>query len=157
MVAGTKNPPKGAAKPGTKSDAGKKPVKEKKTRQAYTPTVDDPSWVNEDGLLTALPEDYDPRAHLPLKRKDFADEALYYEWLAGVYEVRAKKLRQKAVDFKKMGSVRDRGKAKRLLNMQKRMAELRKQLEDEGVDVAAMLETIEEPAEEETEAAATTS
>jgi hypothetical protein len=116
-----------SARPGTKDDSGKKAKVE---RVEYT--------VPEGGF-TEIPSDFSSKIHKPLKRKDFKDEALWFELRAAELEAKAKRARAEADNVRKLGGVKDRAKAKRLISMQKRMAEISEQLTAQGVDVAALL------------------
>ncbi len=119
-----------SARPGTKDEKGKK---EKKVRAQY---------AIPEGGLTAWPADFDSKLNKPLKRKDFADESLFLLSKADEYDRRAKALRQEAEESKKLGSIKDRAKAKQLLKMQKRMKEMTDAMAAEGIDVAALLATV---------------
>jgi hypothetical protein len=94
--------------------------------------------IPEDGL-EGIPEDFDFRLHKVIKRKQFKDEANWFELKALEMEGKAKAYRKQAEDFKKLGSVKDRNKAKRLVQMRNRMAELMAELKAGGTDVEALL------------------
>jgi len=128
--------PAKSAKPGTEDGAAQK---EKVERIDY---------VVPEGGLTEVPADFDPKKHKPLKRKDFKDESVFLLSRAAELEKKAAWYRTEAENVKKLGSVKDRVKAKRLLAMQKRMQELQASLAAEGVDVAALLGTLEATAAE---------
>jgi hypothetical protein len=122
-------------KPGTKE---KVPKPEKVKRIAY------PGLKGADGKATKLqtaeiPTDFDSKKHLPLSRKDFAEEHLYFTLRAAQYMKQVKFFEAKAEDAKKTGNVADKARARRLLKMQEKMAELRAQLEGQGVDVDTLL------------------
>ncbi len=89
--------------------------------------------------LVELPKDYDSNKHTPLKKGDFEKEEFYYEMRAVVYDKYASGMRRKAEEAKRMGSMTDRTKAKRLLRIQSQMATLREQLEADGVNVDELL------------------
>lgn len=122
------NPAEGdpSAKPGTTEEKAKK---EKRVRVEYT--------VPEGGL-ESWPTDFDPKTHKPLKRKDFKDETIWLESKAADYERRAQAMRVEIETTKTLGSSKDRAKAKKLLSMQKRMEEMQKEMEAEGIDVGAL-------------------
>lgn len=130
MAKETAQAPKAGARPGAKEPKAKK---EKKVRIAYP--------VPEGGL-EAVPADFDPKVHKPLGRKNFKNEAVWYELKAQELEKKAASLRVEATNIGKLGNVKDRAKAKRLLDLQKRMAELSESLVAEGVDVEALLATL---------------
>lgn len=127
-----------SARPGTKDDKG---AKEKKQRVKYPGLTKDGKAVK----LAAIPDDYDPKVHKPLGRKDLEDESLWYELKARDFERKAKLMREKGEESKKLGSVADRAKAKRLLALQKRFNELKQKLTSQGMDVESLLNA---PAEE---------
>jgi hypothetical protein len=119
---------KTSAAPGTKDE---KAAKVKKV--AFTPIPD--------GGFKEMPAAFDPKLHTPLKRKDFADESLWFEMKATEHEAKAAAYKKQAADYRKLGSVADRAKAKRLIQMQSKMAELTEQLKSQGVDVDEILGT----------------
>jgi hypothetical protein len=118
------------ARPGTKNVDGKK---DKKGRDEYK--------VPEGGFAT-VPADFDSKLHKPLKRKDFKDESLWFELRALDLEKKAARMRREGENIKKLGGVKDRVKAKRLLSMQKRMEDLKATLKSEGIDAEALLNSI---------------
>lgn len=122
------------AKPGTVDEKAKK--EKKPGRVAY------PGLKAADGTdvkLKAIPTDWDRKAHKGFSRKNFEDDALYLEWRAQQFDHAAAALRKQAEESKKLGNVKDRAKAKRLLQLQKRLGELQKQLADQGINVEALL------------------
>lgn len=122
-----------SAAPGTED---KKAKKEKVTK------VDYPGLKNAEGesvLLTEVPADHDSKLHKPLKKANFENEATYLRMKADEFEAKAVALRKEADVSEKMGSKSERAKAKKLVQMQERMAELKKQLEASGVDVEALM------------------
>lgn len=100
-----------------------------------------------EGKLDNWPDDYDPKTHKPLRGHHFKDESVYWLRRADELEDQAKKFRQKAEEIKQLGGVRDVKKAKRLIKMQKQLAELKKALGDEGADVDAILASVAGPEE----------
>lgn len=115
-----------SAKPGTTDDAAKKV---KKNRAQYP--------IPEGGL-EGVPADFDRKKFKPLKKKDFKNEADFLELRATNLEEAAKRLRDEAKAVR-AGGGKDKGKAKRLVAMTKKMADLKASLEAEGIDVAALL------------------
>lgn len=87
----------------------------------------------------ALPDGFDFNEHKLLRRKNFVNDALYFEHRALHLEHRAAAFRGMAAEAKAFGSREDRARAKKLQRMNDQMAELRKQLESSGVDVSALL------------------
>lgn len=136
-----KSNPTNSAKPGTKDEKAKK---EKKVREQYP--------IPEGGLK-AWPTDFDPKKHKPLKRKDFGDESLFLNSKADDYERRAKALREEALESTKLGGVKDKAKAKKLLSMHKKIAEMTKDMEADGVDVSQLLASLKMAEEAKEEAA----
>lgn len=131
-----------SAKPGTKEEKAKK---EKRVRIDYP--------VPEGGL-DSWPTDFDAKVHKPLKRKDFKDETLWLEAKAAEYEKRASAMRDEIETCKTLGNAKDRARAKKLLSMQKRMAEMEAELKGEGVDVDNLLEKLKKRKEAEASAKA---
>ena len=89
--------------------------------------------------LTELPEDYDPKAHKPLKKSDFAHDYVFMRVQAGMLQARAERMFEEALTLEKLGSPKDRVKAKKLIAMQKRMEELKAELAGEGIDLDAIM------------------
>lgn len=89
-------------------------------------------------VLEAIPADFNPRKHLPLKKADFKDEWTYFEYRAQLAEKNAASFRKQAEESKSLGSTADRVKAKRMVQMMKRMAELEAELKASGVDIDAL-------------------
>lgn len=102
-------------------------------------------WVNAEGKLTAWPEDFKTTQHKPLSKSAFADEYIYHMARAAKFDKLAIKCREEAELSKKLGGTKGNAKAKKLLTMQKRMAELTASLQAEGVDVKALLGTLATP------------
>jgi hypothetical protein len=92
-------------------------------------------YVEEGQQLETVPTDFNKKVHAPLKRKDFAEEWMWFEWKANELTKDAEKYRKEAETIKKLGSKADRAKARRLLQMQKKMAELEAQLKEKGYDI----------------------
>ena len=97
--------------------------------------------VGQDGVwpFETLPGDYDFLRHKPLKKADFVNEAAYYDYRVAQAEYRVEKLRERATLARTLGTSRDAAKARRLLRIRAKFAELRKELEGAGVDVDALL------------------
>lgn len=134
-----------SARPGTADATGKKEKKEKVVRVAY------PGLKNEAGeavKLTSRPTDFDLKKHKPLRPADFEDEGIWYEMKAEAHDKIAANLREKADEVRKVGPIKEKGKAKKLLQMQKRMAELTEHLKKQGVDVDALLKAAMSGSEE---------
>ena len=124
--------PNTGAQPGTEDTAAEKVQK-----------IDYPGLKNEKGedvkLKGGVPDDFDPKIHNSLKRKDFEDESQWFIMQAERCEAKAKSYREEAAEWKRLGSTQDRARAKKLLNMQKKFDALKEQLAAQGVDVDELL------------------
>lgn len=89
--------------------------------------------------LKTVPTDWNSRKYKPIVRKDFADESLYFDHMAGIYRGRAELLSKRAEETRSMGSREDRVKMRRLRTMVERMSALTEELKKNGIDVDAML------------------
>jgi hypothetical protein len=114
------------------------------------------SAVNADGKLTAVPKPikdgdggkvlyagYNTRKHNPLKKTDFADLQTYLRHQAFVARVKAAILVKSAVDkeakadrIEQFGDEETRKKVAKMARMKDQLAELTKQLEDDGIDTS---------------------
>lgn len=88
--------------------------------------------------LAEIPADFNAKIHRPLGRKDFKDESLWYEVQARKLEAKAKDLRQQGEDLKALGGIQDRAEAKKLIALQRKMAELTASLQKKGVDTSRL-------------------
>lgn len=127
-----------------------KPVKEKVERCQYRFDIDlfrIPDGVEandwEGGPLIEgpdVPADFDAKKHLSLRKSDFKNEVDYLEFKARDYEEKAQKARKEIETIKKLGTAADRNKAKKLMTLQQRMAELARELSEDGsVNLAEIL------------------
>lgn len=89
--------------------------------------------------LEREPETFDFEKNAPIKRKQFASDAFYFEYVARTYDWRAGKLRERAEASRTLGSGKEKQKRKRLMKLQDKLAELKAELEKDGVDVDALL------------------
>lgn len=89
--------------------------------------------------LTEVPMDFDFSKYRPLKKRDFAEEHMFYEHKAMELEAKAKLYREDAAESKALGSTADRAAARKLVAMTAKLDELRKGLADAGIDVDALL------------------
>lgn len=126
-----------------KKNASANKVAETKTpkKRASTARV---LWTEtpDGGYDVAVPEGFDFDKFRPLKKRDFTSEHLFYEHKAAQMDHKAAAFRAQGEEAKKLGSTKERAKAKRLIKMTEKMAELRKQLEAQGIDVDAVLATV---------------
>jgi len=86
-----------------------------------------------------VPEDYDFKTMKLLKKKDYIADHLWFEFKAIDADNKAAAYRKLAEESKKLGSGKDRAKAKRLVKMTSKLEELKQQLEAAGVDTSALL------------------
>jgi hypothetical protein len=89
--------------------------------------------------LESMPVGFDAKKHKPLRKKDFKDEPLFLEYQASLLDAKAANLRAHAEKLRTVGSSASSAKAKTLVKMQARMAELMAALKAEGMDVEALL------------------
>ncbi len=122
-----------AAAPGTQAPEGKK---EKKPKPERVPRV--PYPVPEGGLAD-WPADFDAKKHKPLGRKDFANEGKYLIRKAEHLEKLAAAYRHEAETGERLGGVKDKGRAKKLIKLNEQFEALKNQLAAEGIDVATIL------------------
>jgi hypothetical protein len=131
-------PPANSAAPGTT-----KPPKEKKVK---VKKIDHPSLITlvegGDPIVNKIekrPADFDPKVHNNLKAKNFVNESFFLEDQAAQLDIKAKDLRAKAEKLRSLGSTASSAKAKTLIKMQERMAELMASLKSDGVDIEALM------------------
>ena len=129
---------KSSAAPGTTDEKGSKEKVEKVVYPGLLGDIDPETKEPARLVLKDWPEDFDPKKHKPLLKRDFETEAPWLINRAEKLEAQAKAYRDEAEMVKKLGSKQDRAKAKKLIQMRDRMAELRAQLEAEGIDVDAL-------------------
>jgi hypothetical protein len=87
-----------------------------------------------------IPENFSFAQHKTLKRKNFATDELYYLHRATEMTFKADAFKTKATEAKSLGANRaTHGKAKRLVRLQDKIAELKAQLTEQGIDVDALL------------------
>lgn len=124
--------------------APSKPNKVKKPGRAEHPLVG-----NKDTNVfpfKAVPDDFAFDTMKPLKKKSFATDAAFFEYRAKEMEFKAGKFRAQAEEAKKVGTGAERNKAKKLVKLQSKIAELRAQLEAQGVDVEELIKKAADPA-----------
>lgn len=135
MAKTTQNAPAVArsAKPATKDE---KAVKPKKSKPVYSA---DASIVDDEGKMHTVPSDYDPKKFKPLKRGDFTSESVWYKFRAFLCDLQSQAYLKQAEEAEKLGSAKDRQKAKRLQRLRSQLDELTKELSGQGIDVDAIL------------------
>lgn len=130
-----------SARPGVQEPAAKKPEKAKVVRVLH-PALQPDGEGKATTKLKEIPADFNPKLHKPLTRKHFEDESIFLELKAREFDAKAANLRKQAEELKKIGTVKDRGAAKKLLSLQKRIDELTKDLAAKGVDVDAIKQAL---------------
>lgn len=88
--------------------------------------------------IDAVPEDYSPGKHKPLRKADFNDEAVYFDYQAFRFQKKANNALASARQSRLLGQTAASGNAKKLVKMMSRIAELRALCEADGVDVASI-------------------
>lgn len=136
-----------SAAPGTKEPKAKKEKKDK-VKKAWHPALEPDAEGKPTKTIAKIPDDFDPKLHRPFGRKNLEDESLWYEIQARKFEAKAADCRRQGEEAKKLGSVKDKQSAKKLLALQKRIDEVTKTLEGSGVDVAALLAALKAKADE---------
>ena len=87
-----------------------------------------------------VPEGFNSSKHLPLKKSDFINESTFCLFKAAECERKAINYREQAVKLQTLGGASPSGKAKKLLDMQSKMATLVRELAgDTTVDLRAIL------------------
>jgi hypothetical protein len=122
-----------SAAPGTEDSAAVKP------RRTFYPGLKVDDKKNPTVKIEKIPDDFNPKDHLPLRRRDFVDEATWFEMKADEFAAKATSFRTQASNYRKLGSLKDRARAKKLVAMQARMDELKTQLAAQGINVDELL------------------
>lgn len=125
--------------PEEKKKVAAKKAKAKRTQRVTFPGLEPDDDDNATLKLKEIPKEFDLKVYFPLKRGDFEDETLWLIARAELYEKKAAAYRAEAKDWEKLGAIKDRTKAKKLVAMQRRMSELKEQLASQGIDVDALL------------------
>ena len=101
--------------------------------------------IDADGFLLEVPVTYNERKHKPMKKDDFASEAIFIRWQAeqarqraDFYSAKAVDLDAKATRVEKFGSEAARKAANKLDKAMKQMEKLREQLLATGMDEAEL-------------------
>ena len=118
------------------------PEKKKRVQKPRPTRVAYPGLKDADGKavkLSEVPADYDRKIHKDLKRGQFTDDAQFFGFMASRAQAKVDFFLRKAEEAKRVGNTADRARAKKLLKMREQMAALRKQLEEQNVDVDALL------------------
>lgn len=127
-----------------KPAAEKNEEKERPQRIAYQESDEakGANLLNEDGLLTGVPVDFDGDKHLRPNRKSFADEADFCEFRAMQDELeaqaltaRAAKLREQAEQIRKFGDPGQRAKVRRAQKLAEQLKALQATLKADDIDI----------------------
>ena len=89
--------------------------------------------------LDVWPADYSSVKHKALRREDFTSEAVMLNEQARVYEEKAKKLRQEAIDCATLGGTEARKQVKQVRDIIGKLAELTGNLKAKGINMEEML------------------
>lgn len=109
--------------------------------RVYHPALNVDAEGNPQTLLKegTAPEGFHHRKHRPLVKSHFASEDLYYDYQSELYAKKSADAKEKAEEIRKLGTSGDRTKAKKLLTLTKRMEDLKRQLEAQGVNVEELM------------------
>jgi hypothetical protein len=121
----------------TTGGAATEEIEEKAARRPMHPLVGhaDPNvWP-----FAELPSDYDPAAHAPLKKKDFKEEASYYDYRASMARRAVTRFETLAAEARAGGSTKDKATEKRLARVAAQMEKLKAAIRAGGGDPDAIL------------------
>jgi len=118
---------------------GENPHKDKYGKVPY-PALKVDSEGAPTAKLEAVPQDYSVQKHWVLKKTDFATDAVYYRFKQWDAQKKVDHFKQQAEDAERLGTSENASKAKKLLEMQRRIATLKAQMEADGYDMAAFAE-----------------
>ena len=125
--------------PGTSDTAAEKAAAKAERMKAYEER-NHPA-ITAETKLKEVPEDFNFKKHNPIKRKNFEREEFYFDYKVLECDYHRDMYLKRAEEARTLGSTTDRAKAKRLRSMQEKMAELRQQLESQGIDVDKLLDS----------------
>jgi len=100
--------------------------------------------ISEEPYEVMIPDGFDFKVHKVLKKKNFKDDAMYYDHVAAGLDWKAKLFRSKAEECRKLGSPAERAKKRQMIRLNEKMEELKAQLTEQGIDVKALLEAATE-------------
>ena len=95
--------------------------------------------IAKEPYTIVVPEGFTFSVHKPLKKKNFVDEALFYDHKAAEMEFKREKFAAQAEECRKSGSPKQRAAKKRIIKLSEKMNELKKQLAAQGINVAELL------------------
>ncbi len=87
----------------------------------------------------AMPDGFDFAKHYPVQKRNFANEALYYDHRAAEMQFKKEQFEAHAEICRTQGSAADRRKAKQIVKLQSKVDELRAILEAQGINVEELL------------------
>lgn len=130
-----------SVKPGFKPTSAK-PTAAKGEEKKAPKRIQHPLIGNADPNVypfTSAPADFDGRKHFPLKKKDFKEEYMFYEWRLSIARQNVEKLEKAVAEAKATGGSKDKAGAKRLVKMAQRLSDLQQKLAAKNVDVGSIL------------------
>jgi hypothetical protein len=136
--------PEASAEPGTEVEVVKKAPKV--PYGLLNSVKEDEKWKTIDRLVELPGDDFDPSAHIALKRGDFIKLDFYFEWLAIRHEADAQHCREQAKDIRENGGKSTEAKTKRLDKLTGQMSKLAEEL---GVDLEELIAKMNPKAEAE--------
>ena len=121
------------------AEASPKPAAKKgsgRVKYLDAPGIDATQVV--EGKLTGVPSDYDSSKMLPPGKKDFAEEANYWDFQALLARERVTKCEKEAKTCRETGSKEQRKALAQRDKLRAKMAEVEAFLSAEGIDPAAL-------------------
>lgn len=113
------------------------------------PKVDRPELIlhplfasDPDVKVETVPDDFDPKKHKPLKKKNFTEEHFFFTFRADAFRRLATRFDVKSKESKLLGATGNQVKARRLVKMQAKIKELQEQLQSQGVDTDALMANV---------------
>ena len=95
--------------------------------------------VSETPYDVTMPDGFNFKDYKPLKKKNFKDEALYFEHRAEEMAYKMTAFKAQAEEARTTGSAADRRKKKQIVKLNAKMNELKEQLVAQGIDVEALI------------------
>ncbi len=111
-----------------------KKAKTKSKRVPYLEATDTDKSILAEGKLTASPTDYEAKKHLPPGKKDFAEEAIYWDFQGDVSQARTDLCKSNAHECRTMGNAEHRKMAKKRMKMKGALKELEAKLAAQGIN-----------------------
>lgn len=95
--------------------------------------------VKDKKYSVAMPTGFDWDKNKPMKKRQFTSDAIYYEHRAEQMTYKADAFRAKAKEIAALGSRADQAKAKKMLKLSNKIAELKAELAGQGIDVEELM------------------